>query len=223
MVEIHAAGLAHQFVNPHNVLVINDGLIRLRGYGRTYRYDACGCDVVSVPTYREPVFYNGSLLDLELLQSSDIFSLGVITYQLFTRDFSDTGFAFPRLDNLNEDFRSLISEMVRSSASDRPNAATVLYCIEVLISRRGYKDEIKLRSPEEQVPTTVRERWFAEYCYEHLLLSITPMEMPTVRDVILKVEKPIESRVTKVNDVIGNHAVRCCCHFTDLIVGPQGC
>lgn len=65
LVEIHAVGLSHQYVNPSNIYVVSEDLVFLRGYGRSYRYKACSCDVVLVAGYQEPLLSNGSLVDLE--------------------------------------------------------------------------------------------------------------------------------------------------------------
>jgi eukaryotic-like serine/threonine-protein kinase len=80
----HAEGVVHRDLKPHNVLLDHGGTLKLLDFGIARSMDADGITATGVmmgtPTYMSPEQCRGERGD----QRSDLYSLGVVMYQIFT-------------------------------------------------------------------------------------------------------------------------------------------
>ena len=77
----HAQGIIHRDLRPGNVLVTEQGLIKVADFGtsRFLEIAAHGTTVIGSPPYMAPEQFQG-----KAVFASDIYSLGVTMYQMFT-------------------------------------------------------------------------------------------------------------------------------------------
>lgn len=82
---VHAAGIIHRDVKPHNIMVLPSGVVKLMDFGIARRQE--GADpwtdegsVVGTPAYMSPEQVGGRPLDLR----ADIYALGAVLFELFT-------------------------------------------------------------------------------------------------------------------------------------------
>jgi serine/threonine-protein kinase len=79
----HARGIIHRDVKPSNILVTDDGTVKLADFGITHvATSALTLDMreLGTPAYMSPEQVNGKVLD----SRADLFSLGVLTYEILT-------------------------------------------------------------------------------------------------------------------------------------------
>lgn len=79
---IHARGILHRDLKPSNVMLDERGEVRITDFGLAANADGLGqADRMSgTPAYMSPEQLNGA----ELTEKSDIYSLGLVLYELFT-------------------------------------------------------------------------------------------------------------------------------------------
>jgi serine/threonine-protein kinase len=80
---VHKAGIIHGDLKPSNVMVMGSGVAKLMDFGvARFRaeQDAAGVSIVGTPLYMSPEQVKGADLD----ERSDIYSLGVVTFEMFT-------------------------------------------------------------------------------------------------------------------------------------------
>ena len=79
---IHAAGIVHRDIKPENILIADDGVVKISDFGiaRMGTTLGKGRSILGTITYLSPEY----LRDGELDQRSDIFSAGIVAYELLT-------------------------------------------------------------------------------------------------------------------------------------------
>ncbi len=83
---LHRAGIVHRDIKPDNVMLLNDGGLRLVDLGvcRAPRLeDFCAEDIPGTPSYMAPELFLGAQGD----EASDLYALGVTVYRAFAGDY----------------------------------------------------------------------------------------------------------------------------------------
>jgi serine/threonine protein kinase len=82
----HGTGVVHRDIKPHNIMLANDGTIRLLDFG-VARKSGAGMEtltktgmIVGTPEYMSPEQFGTNKVD----ERSDIYSLGVVLYEMLT-------------------------------------------------------------------------------------------------------------------------------------------
>ncbi|CEA01312.1 regulator domain-containing protein [Pseudomonas saudimassiliensis] len=114
----HARGTVHAFLQPDNLLVADNGSIRITAPERRLT-DAGQAQKATVGYfYRAPETYR----DNDVSPRSDIYSLGILLYQLLTSDFNRPLLPDWRQDITNRSFQHLIEAATHSCPSLRPES-----------------------------------------------------------------------------------------------------
>jgi serine/threonine-protein kinase len=130
---IHAAGLVHRDLKPGNVLVGPAGRVAISDFGLAAAIrDGAADQSWATPGYSAPELVPGNVIPKELRPRADVFSIGVITYELLTGRLP-----YPTEGDLAPDASLAVvppSELVRSlpAAID----AAILSAIEIRPERR---------------------------------------------------------------------------------------
>ena len=89
--QIHLASIAHRDVKPSNVLVDEKGNVKLIDFGIAWREDSRMTEIgqaMGTPAYMPPEqilrYLGGSATDVEQYKRVDIYSFGILLYELFT-------------------------------------------------------------------------------------------------------------------------------------------
>jgi eukaryotic-like serine/threonine-protein kinase len=81
---VHAAGLLHRDIKPHNVMIARDGGVVLMDFGTgRERDDVSTPGLAGTPLYMAPELLSGGAPTVQ----SDIYSLGVLLYHLVSRSY----------------------------------------------------------------------------------------------------------------------------------------
>src|SRR5207244_925917 len=84
---VHNRGVVHRDIKPNNVLVQRDGIVKLLDFGLVGTGNELS-EAMGTPAYLAPEIREAHRGD----HRSDLYSLGVLTYQLLTRRLPFTGF-----------------------------------------------------------------------------------------------------------------------------------
>lgn len=105
-------GIVHRDIKPANILVVSGTNIKVADFGAAYLYRDSGTQIANIgsPYYMSPEQVSRLPLD----HHSDMFSLGVVLYQLFT---GQRPFEAASLDEL---IGKIISQTPRAPSSHRP-------------------------------------------------------------------------------------------------------
>jgi DNA-binding response OmpR family regulator len=81
---VHAYGVLHRDIKPENILVTEDMMVKITDFGTCHIADSCltmADEILGSPSYMAPESFDASTkMDVR----SDIFSLGVISYEMLT-------------------------------------------------------------------------------------------------------------------------------------------
>jgi serine/threonine protein kinase len=127
----HQKGVVHRDVKPANILINNDGVVKITDFGLAQAQDLTSITVtgsiVGTPAYMSPEQAGGKKVD----QRTDIFSLGVVVYEMITGTKPFSG----------ENYSSVIHEIL-TVKPPRPVEANPLITKEVndMIERMLEKD-----------------------------------------------------------------------------------
>jgi len=132
----HDAHLVHRDVKPANIMLTDEGVVKLTDFGIARSWDASGHtrpgDVLGTPFYLSPE----QALGQEATGASDLYALGVVGHEMITgrRPFDkDTPVATalsqvqdpppPLPDDVPDDLRDVIMECLEKAPEDRPRSA----------------------------------------------------------------------------------------------------
>lgn len=106
-------GIVHRDIKPANILVVSGTNIKVADFGAAYLCKAPETQIASIgsPLYMSPEQVRGDPLDFH----SDMFSLGVVLYQLFTGKLPYAA------SNIEELFAKILCEMPPAPSSHRPD------------------------------------------------------------------------------------------------------
>jgi serine/threonine protein kinase len=141
----HEAGVVHRDVKPANILVRDDGLVKLTDFGIARAIDAIGNtrvgEMLGTPDYISPEQAMGQ----QATGASDLYSLGVVAHEMLTgrRPF-DRGTPIatamshvnetppPLSDDVPDDLRGVVEALLEKDPAHRPdNAAQVAVMLGV--------------------------------------------------------------------------------------------
>ena len=101
---VHAAGLLHRDIKPHNVMVANDGRVVLMDFGAGgEREDQSETALAGTPLYMAPEVLSGGAPTVP----SDIYSLGVLLYHVVSRSYPVRAETLGRLRSAHDQQRRI--------------------------------------------------------------------------------------------------------------------
>lgn len=112
---LHAHGIIHGDLKPENILITEDGEVKVLDFGiaKLHSLKSSGMALAGTPSYMSPE-HKQSVDDLTY--ASDIYSLGIITYELLTGKLS---FGVISLDKLPTSLRPIVEKCLKKSLDER--------------------------------------------------------------------------------------------------------
>jgi serine/threonine-protein kinase len=157
----HRAGLVHRDVKPENVLISDDGEVKIADFGLVRAVAAAGITSASVILGTAAYLSPEQVRDGKATPRSDVYALGIVTYELLTGQTPFTGdsalsVAYQRLDTDVPPPSARIGGVPRqfdafvARATARDPAARYADALEMRTALDGLADELEL--PEFRVP-----------------------------------------------------------------------
>jgi len=153
----HEAGVVHRDLKPQNILIDHDGVAHIMDFGIAFSGETAGITrtgaLIGTPEYMSPEQVRGERLDIR----SDIYSLGLIFYEIVTQDLPFTS------DSVASSMYKRLSEKPRRPRelkADIPDflEKIILRCLEKERSFRYVSvDEILADIQKRQAPGLSRE------------------------------------------------------------------
>lgn len=112
---LHAHGIIHGDLKPENILITEDGEVKVLDFGiaKLHSLKPSGMTYAGTPSYMSPE-HKQSVDDLTY--ASDIYSLGIITYELLTGKLS---YGVVNLEKLPSSLRPIVEKCLKKSLDDR--------------------------------------------------------------------------------------------------------
>ena len=174
----HAAGILHRDVKPENIMIRNDGVVKLMDFGISHMVDLERLTVtgqlLGSPAYMAPEHVEGRPLDFR----TDVFAVGIVLYQLTVgklpfegknphevlKRIAECRFVDPRQANprIGNRLGRIILRAMAAQPSDRFAAIG-----EMVIALEGYLDESGL--PHDKVAGELGRYFQAPVAYEQAL------------------------------------------------------
>jgi len=133
--DIHAAGVVHRDLKPHNIMFRNDGSVALVDFGIAKILDEAGTTqqgtLLGTPMYMSPEVITGGVVNAR----SDLYSAGIMLYQMLAKKAPFQGSsaleilqqhvsaAVPPLPRSQDDFQELIDALLAKDPDARPPSA----------------------------------------------------------------------------------------------------
>jgi non-specific serine/threonine protein kinase len=175
----HAAGITHRDIKPDNIMVRDDGYVKMLDFGlaRLLPTTASDPEAATLAQQTTPGTVMGTLAYMSPEQASgqtasppsDVFALGIVLYELATRRHpfkSETMIGYlhaitsqspPSLTSVKSELPAelddLILRMLEKEAINRPSAAEVAQALQE-IERHGTSKAFSVRSAKDQVSKT---------------------------------------------------------------------
>lgn len=148
---LHAKGIVHCDVKPHNVVISEDGVAKLADFGAAYRIDGSRTVTPSGPISLTPAYAAPEAFRGAPERASDVFSLGATVYALVTGETPPRGPGRAiRTEALAEEvgpLREVLTAMLQRDPGRRPGAAAALRALREIA---GPVDQLP-RVPLEEV------------------------------------------------------------------------
>lgn len=133
--DIHAAGVVHRDLKPHNIMFRSDGSVALVDFGIAKILDQPGMTqqgtLLGTPLYMSPEAITGGVVDAR----SDLYSAGIMLYQMLAKTAPFQGSSaieilqqhvsapVPPLPRSQDDFQGLIDVLLAKDPAARPESA----------------------------------------------------------------------------------------------------
>jgi serine/threonine protein kinase, bacterial len=179
----HRAGLVHRDVKPENVLISDDGEVKIADFGLVRAVAAAGITATSVILGTAAYLSPEQVRDGNAGPRSDVYSTGILTYELLTGGTPFTGdsplsVAYQRLDNdvprpssLIEGVPTQFDDFV-ACATDRDPAQRYADAIEMLADLDAIAEELGL--PDFRVPAPRNSAQHRSAALHHSRMSERP-------------------------------------------------
>ena len=172
----HRARLIHRDIKPDNIMVRDDGFVKILDFGLAKKLDGDVSEnltmgIVGTPRYMSPEQATGRKLD----QSTDLFSLGAVFYEVITRKPAFVG------ENLHQVLSAVISQEP-PAAPDNDDCG-----LWPIISRMLQKDRAKRYSDAAQVINDL----------DNLSGSGSPLPVELAKD-----REPVEKQMEKEESLV---------------------
>ncbi len=138
----HQKGVVHRDIKPANILISKDGIVKITDFGLAQAQDLTSITVtgaiVGTPAYMSPEQAAGKKIDIR----SDIFSLGVVTYEMVTGTKPFQGESYSAVihailtvppphpieanPTVDEQISAIIEKMLKKDADERSQNITVV-------------------------------------------------------------------------------------------------
>lgn len=114
---LHAHGIIHGDLKPENILITEDGEVKVLDFGiaKLQSLKLSGVSLAGTPSYMSPE-HKQSVDDLTF--SSDIYSLGIITYELLTGKLS---YGVIDIEKIPFNLRPIVEKCLKKSLDERYN------------------------------------------------------------------------------------------------------
>jgi serine/threonine protein kinase, bacterial len=190
----HRAGLVHRDVKPENVLISDDGEVKIADFGLVRAVAAAGITSTSVILGTAAYLSPEQVRDGNAGPRSDVYSAGILTYELLTGSAPFTGdspltVAYQRLDNdvprpgaVIEGVPTQFDDFV-ACATDRDPAERYADALEMLADLESIAEELEL--PDFRVPAPHNSAQHRSAALHHSRMteqrSAAPPAQPPVR------------------------------------------
>jgi hypothetical protein len=164
---LHDKAIIHRDVNPNNIMITTDGVVKLMDFGIAHRIgEPFPRQLAGTPGYMSPETAKGD----EGGNESDIYSLGLVLYEMLSGIPAYSGESVPdviakvlsndfiplgqRKSGLNEEIYRIVSRMLAGDPQDRyATASELVKDLGKLITGKDEKTGTPSDTPTEEIPS----------------------------------------------------------------------